>query len=490
MGTAWKVLLLHQFHDILPGTSIARVNDEAADALTSCLAAAAALRDEACAALARQNNGSVHGERCVLIVNSLSWLREGEIEMAALPSSARPVGENIITQEFEDAAGERRLAVAGLRLPPLGYARVSIGRPASSASSPFKFDGETVETPFARVRLDQAGRLISFFDKAACREMVSSGGAFNRLLMGEDVPLAWDNWDIDRDQRLKMVPQEQLVSRSVMADGPLQFRLRQEYRLGRSSALVQDVVFHAGTARVDFDSVVDWQETHQLLKASFTLDVLADTARHEIQFGHVSRPTHDNTSVDRAQFDVCAHRWTDISETDYGVAFLNDSKYGCTVKDGEYRLSLIKSGTHPDPRGDAGRHRFRYALLPHSGGFSVETIVRPAYEFNLPVSVAPAGFGAGPDFSLATVEPASVIVESIKWAEDGEGFILRLYEAGKTGTHVRLTFGIPISAVQETDLLEGKSHPLACLADAVCFYLHPFEIKTLRLRCVQSGEAA
>jgi alpha-mannosidase len=179
--------------------------------------------------------------------------------------------------------------------------------------------------------------------------------------MGEDVPAAWDNWDIDRDQRHKLQPAGRLVRREVVADGPLQLRIRFEYELGRESRLVQDVVFHSTTPRVDFDTHVDWHERYQFLKVGFTLDILADTARHEIQFGHVVRNAHDNTSQDRAQFDVCAHKWTDISETGYGVAFLNDCKYACTIKDGEYRLSLIKSGRRPDPRGDEGVHRFAYA---------------------------------------------------------------------------------------------------------------------------------
>ena len=138
--------------------------------------------------------------------------------------------------------------------------------------------------------------------------------------MGEDVPAAWDNWDIDRDQRLKLAPQTDLVERAVISEGPLQLRIRQKYQIGNASLLTQDIVFHAAAARVDFDTVVDWKEKYQFLKVGFTLDVHADSARHEIQFGHVTRGAHDNTTRDRAQFDVCAHKWTDISENGYGVA--------------------------------------------------------------------------------------------------------------------------------------------------------------------------
>jgi alpha-mannosidase len=281
----------------------------------------------------------------------------------------------------------------------------------NEGESPFTVTDNLVETPFARVRFDGSGQVVSFFDKAAERELVRAGGAFNALEIGEDVPAVWDNWDIDRDQRHKLAPLGTPVSRKVVADGPLQLRIETEYSFGVGSTLKQHVVFHSTTPRVDFDTIVEWHEKYQFLKTLFDLDVLADTARHEIQCGHVTRGTHDNTSWDRAQFDVCAHKWTDLSEEGYGVAFLNDSKYACTIKEGTYRLSLIKSGRHPDPRGDEGRHRFAYAILPHQGGFSVESVVRPAYEFNVAPTVIQ---GKEPvSISLLSVDAPNVIVEAV-----------------------------------------------------------------------------
>jgi alpha-mannosidase len=482
---AWKKLLLNQFHDILPGSSIAEVNDEAIATFEQCLSEAHALRDEALAVLA---GGGGEG---ILLGNSLSWTRTGEVELAGLPAGIAPFGEGVAAQEVEGVDGQKTLIVTGVAIPALGYCVLPTARLADGhrvlpttrigdAPSPFVVSDDTVETPFAKVRFNGAGQIASFFDRTSRRELVTQGGLFNRFLLGEDVPAAWDNWDIDRDQRLKLQPQETLVERSVVADGPLQLRIRQQYRIGKDSLLTQDIVFHADTARVDFDTVVDWREKYQFLKAGFAVDVLAETARHEIQFGHVTRSTHDNTSQDRAQFDVCAHKWTDISENDFGVAFFNDSKYACTIKEGEYRLSLLKSGRHPDPRGDEGRHRFAYALMPHQGGFSVESVVRPAYEFNLP-PVAMASLASEAEFSLAMVDAPNVIVESVKLAEDGEGFILRLYEAGKTGTYAKIAFGLQVRAVSETNLLEENPQPLDVSGNAVQLYFRPFQIKTLRV---------
>jgi alpha-mannosidase len=471
----WKKVLLNQFHDILPGSSIARVNDEAIALFAECLAQTQALGDRALDTLA---GGSGDG---VLMANSLSWERGGEIELTGLPKGSQPSVAGLIAQEFEDLDGAQKLAVTGLTLPPLGY-RVAPLEPLAAASgkTPFVVTEDAVETPFAKVKFDDFGRIISFFDLASRRELVSEGGAFNTFLMGEDVPAAWDNWDIDRDQRLKLAPQTDLVERAVISEGPLQLRIRQKYQIGAQSVLTQDIVFHASSARVDFDTVVDWKEKYQFLKVGFALELHADTARHEIQFGHVTRNAHDNTSQDRAQFDVCAHKWTDISENGFGVTFLNDCKYACTIKDGEYRLSLLKAGRHPDPRGDEGRHRFTYALLPRVGAFDIETVVRPAYEFNLAPTATLASMGAS-EFSLASIDAPNVIIESVKWAEDDHAFIVRLYEAGRTGTHASVQFGVPVASVAETNLLEEDARDLTVTDGAVALYFKAFEIKTLKV---------
>ncbi|AIE85691.1 alpha-mannosidase [Fimbriimonas ginsengisoli] len=471
MLDTWKRLLLNQFHDILPGSSIAEVNDEALDTFDLCLSEANSLRDQALAAIAGK------GDHAVLF-NSMSWVRGGEIVLKGLPEGLSPAGS--VAQPIVDVAGERSLAVSGVEIPALGFTGLPLVAAEECGASAFGLDDLEVRTPFAHVRFDESGRIISFFDLAARRELVSLGGTFNNLLMGEDVPAAWDNWDIDRDQRHKLKSAGRLIKKEVVADGPLQLRIRFEYELGRESRLVQDVVFHSTTPRVDFDTWVDWHERYQFLKVGFALDVLAETARHEIQFGHVVRNAHDNTSQDRAQFDVCTHKWSDISETGYGVAFINDCKYACTIKEGEYRLSLIKSGRRPDPRGDEGEHRFAYAMLPHAGGFSVESVIRPAYEFNVDVTAA---LGGGSDsFSLVQIDAPNVIVEAVKWAEDEDAVILRIYEASKTGTHAKLRFGFATTSVEETNLLEERPTPVRLENGEAKLYFRPFEIQTLRCR--------
>ncbi len=390
----------------------------------------------------------------------------------------KPKGTN--AQVICDISGAELLAVSGLELPAIGYATLPL-EPIETQPSPFRATHNSVETPFALVWFDEAGRITSFYDLAERRELVRPGGAFNTLLMGEDVPAAWDNWDIDRDQRHKMSEVDGPTKREIITDGPLQLRIRQKFALGRQSTLTQDIVFHSTTPRVDFDTVVDWHEKYQFLKVGFTPDILAETALHEIQFGHVQRNSHDNTSQDRAQFDVCAHKWTDISENGYGIAFLNDSKYGCTVKEGEYRLSLIKSGRHPDARGDEGRHQFNYAMLPHTGGFSVEGVVRPAYEFNVTPTVRTSA-AATAKFSLLTIDNPNIVVAAVKKAEDDDDIIIRLYEAGKTSGYARLHFGMPINSVSEVNLLEESLGTIDLDGAKIEISFRPFEIKTLKIK--------
>ncbi|HBM80733.1 MAG: glycoside hydrolase family 38 C-terminal domain-containing protein [Clostridiales bacterium] len=476
LNELWKTLLTDQFHDILPGSSIERVNDEAIDDFEHCIEGAKNISKKALetfAGTALADTGKI------MAVNTLNWDRNGEILLDAAKENQYAIGENIKSQWVEDVEGNKKLIASGIHIPAFSGKVISMAYESHPQKSPFVVNGNMVETPFAAVSFDSIGRIVSFIDKESGRDIVKKDGSLNTLWIGEDIPEAWDNWDIDRDQRLKMSIGRGFIKRYVAADGPLQLRLRCEYNIGSASYMVQDIVFHSETPRVDFESVIDWKEKHKLLKAGFELDVLADSARHEIQYGYVERPTHTNLPQDRARFEVCAHKWTDISETGFGVALLNDCKYGVGVEDGEIRLSLMKSGLHPDTRGDEGRHLFNYALLPHSTGFSVQSVVRPAYELNIPVVSVKAGEGAKDMKGILSVDSPNIIVECIKWAESENAFVVRLYDAAKTGKRVNLKFNVDIKGVDLTNLLEEKAVPLKLNDGNVSFYVKPFEIKTL-----------
>ncbi|WP_269542593.1 alpha-mannosidase [Cerasicoccus fimbriatus] len=440
----WKTLLLNQFHDILPGTSIPEVHDRAIRELSALVADARAFSTELLDKLSDSATDAIS------LHNTLSWNRES----AWIPAEF-PLPANVVAQTIDTPWGERRHILAGLNLPPLGASVLPINRipqdtnkAAAETDCPFTFDGSVVTTPYANIRLDEAGCIDSWIDLASGRELrAPNRGPLNNLVFGEDIPAQWDNWDIDADLESKLAPLVSKCEIKVAAKGSLQLRLRRKVQLTPRSWLEQDMVFHAHTARVDFETAVQWEEPHRYLGAEFPLAIHSPTARHEIQFGHLQRGTHANFSEDRARFEVSQHKWSDLSEADFGVALLNDGKYGLSVRGGKIRLSLMKGGGHPDPRGDRGFHFFTYSLLPHHGGFSVESVVRPAYEQNTPLLI----------HTSATRETASLIdnvapnavVETIKPAEDGRGIIVRLYDAA--GAASKLAFTPAASLTQQTD---------------------------------------
>jgi len=473
----WKVLLTNQFHDVLPGSSIAPVNDRAIREFGEVRSGADALRDEAI----RYVGEAV--PNTVALANSLSWTREGEIVLAGLPGGKVPAGENVLTQAFADVEGAPKLAVCGLAIPALGVASVTLEERKSTAASPFKTDERSVETPFAYVRFDDRGRIVGFVDKAAGRPLVHEGSAFNIFWCGEDIPGDSDNWDIDADYVLKQHDSARLISREIVADGPIQLRIRSRFEIGDRSTITQDMVFHSTTPRVDFETLVDWRETHKLLKAGFDTAIFAETARHEIQFGHLLRPTHQNLSTDRARFEVSNHKWTDLSDAHYGIAILNDCKYGISVLGGDMRLTLLKGGIAPDHRADNGVHGFDYALLPHEGPFSAAAVVRPAYEFNVPVVAVPDCSIA--EISLASVDVPNVIVETVKWSEDGKVLVMRLYEAEGARTRCRLSFGVKALGAAESNMLEEGRTELVLTGNRLELEFRSFEIKTVLVEVAQ-----
>lgn len=479
MDTMWKRLLTNQFHDILPGSSIARVNDEAIAAFDECMADAARVTKQAVHAIAKTSDEG----QSLLVANSLSWARTNQFVLDNAEYGFVPDLNHVKAQWIQNIDDQNKLVVSRLALPALGYTGIPMVKSSKSVQSAFSIsdNGNTVESPFAVLRFDEIGRISSFVDKASGRELVKDGGALNTFWLGEDVPGYWDNWDIDRDQGLKMEVQKGFLGREVVADGAVQLRLRSSLSIGGGSLIKQDIVLRADSAQVDFETRIDWSEKHRLLKVGFDLDLFADNAKHEIQYGYVERATHENLSQDRARFESCAHKWSDLSEADFGVALLNDCKYGVSTKGSDIRLSLMKSGLRPDPRGDEGVHYVTYSLLPHHCGFSVESVIKPAYELNIPVVSArveaeiPEFDGGG----LLQIDAPNIIVEAVKWAEDGQGLVVRFYDAAKTGRKVSIRFHIPVEEVLETNLLEEELGRYELVDNTITTYVKPFEIKTI-----------
>lgn len=443
----WKTVLLHQFHDILPGSSIAWVHREA-----------------------EAEYARVARELEALTGDALSALGSGQPYVFNTSPRARaevvtgPDGAPVYTE-----------------VPASGSAPIGTG----AAPRPVSATGRTLDNGLVRVTVADDGTLASVRDLVAGREVLAAPG--NRLRLHSDLPNHWDAWDIDKHYRNRFTDLLDTESVTVVETGPLVGAVRVERAFGKGSRIVQTVTVRAGSRRVDVQTEIDWHEAEKILKAAFPIDVRADRSTAEIQFGHVHRPTHTNTSWEAARFEVYGHRWVHVGEPGYGVAVINDSTYGhdvtrTTRDDGgtttTVRLSLVRAPRVPDPEADQGTHRFTYALLP---GATVEDAIAEGYALNLPLRVAEA---AGSIEPLVSSDNPAVTVEAVKLADDRSGdVVLRLYECLGGRAKATLRMGFPLAGAQVTDLLERPlpDEPVAVVDGGVALALRPFQILTLRL---------
>ncbi|HEV7757571.1 MAG TPA: alpha-mannosidase [Acidimicrobiales bacterium] len=484
LDRAWKLLLLHQFHDILPGSSIHWVYLDAARDHAEVRLIADGVRDRALAALAASAAGGSDGSGDVVLFNALGHPRSGVVVLAedALPTGTRSLGAEQPVQSLHDG----RWAVPA-DLPAHGWTTVapSTEPPPEPASTALSVSDRHLENERLRVEWGDDGQLASIFDKAQARQVIAPGQRANVFQLHPDRPENFDAWDIDHEALDHVEDLAGPVAVEVVDDGPLVVAVRFTWRFGASS-LTQVVSLATGSPVLEFDTSVDWHEDHRLLKAAFPVDVHAPRAAFEVQYGHVERSTHDNTSWDHAQFEVCAHRWADLSEAGFGVALLNDCKYGYDVKGEVLRLSLLRATTMPDPVADRGEHRFRYALLPHGGSFPEAGVLQRAAELGIAPEARPVT-SAGPgdrtsESSLVTSTSPGAVVSAVKRADEGDGLVVRLYEAWGGRRRTQLQLARPVSRAQRADLLEQAQSDVE-LTDPTTLdlELRPFEIVTLLL---------
>ena len=463
-----KTFLKNQFHDILPGTALKCVYDLFNKEMDEVIGFYRERSDAYAKELCKESGG-------VTLFNTLSFPRK---DIAVIDSDG--FAGNYPSQRYTDLDGKEVLAVGGLSIPGFASEVIEFSDSPLTCDSPFSYDGQKLETPFATIVFDENGYISSFVDKATKRELRKPDGQpLGTFLFGEDVPQFYDNWDIERDVVRNLKPVHGFVSREIVSDGSVEIRLRSRFKISGETGIVQDLVCYSDIPRVDFETVIDWHSPHRLLKAAFDLDISAKTARSEIQFGSIERPTTENDSVEIAKFEVCNRNFTDISEPGFGASLLNDCKYGISVTGGNLRLSLHKGGTHPDYTGDSGRHKVTYSLLPHSGGFSAENVVRPAYELNVPIFASKGKADVKP---LIETEKGNIIAESVKPAEDGSNaFVLRLYECEGTKTTTAVKINAPVSGAVYTNFLEDEKERLELSDGKLSLSFRPFEVKTIKI---------
>ena len=516
LDSAWEKILLNQFHDILPGTC---VPEAIADAMRDYETAHETARGVLNTALDTVAARVKTRQNAIVVFNPTDTLRPSDAVLVEVPAPLTAVKGGI---EFSDEAGaplpHQRIGGMGKSNAPasflvsvpdvgaMGYQSLFVGRAGGPTEAPFlRAEPRVLENEWVRATFDEAGEITSLIHKIydtddntgeetlTEREAVAPNQTLNALVLFEDKPYAYDGWNTDifyEDKPYLLREIGTVENITVVETGPVRAALRIVRRF-LASTLTQTVYLYAHSPRLEFHTTVDWRETQMLLKAVFPIAAQSTQATYEIQFGNVERPTHRNTSWDVARFEVCAHKWADLSEGDWGLSVLSDGKYGWDCHDNVLRLSLLRAGVHPDPNADKGENTFAYAVLPHSGDYRTET-VDEAHAFCYPLLSRYAPANPGGDlplsFALASVDDQGIVLETVKQAENGDGFVFRLYEAFNTRGRANLTLGFPIKEVFAVNLVEENpvSVPFALSengkSSVLTFDFKPFEIQTFWVR--------
>ena len=448
---AWRQVLLNQFHDILPGSSIHRVYEEATAAYSQVIADATKTAQSAAQALINSNDID-----SLTVFNSLSWERTELIKL--------PQGSDQVT------------------VPACGWTTIkhtSKPKPESKRNPTVKVTETSLENDLLLANINPRGELINLVDKETGVDMIASAG--NRFCLYKDIPARFDAWDIDSMTEDLLMPTDEPVKLEIAQATGDQASIKLTRKI-HASTLTQLISLRKNKRRIDFATTIDWQESHKLLKVAFPVNIHANEAIHEIQFGHIRRPNHRSRPFDADRFEVCNHKWTALAEENRGVAILNDCKYGINVLGNSINLTLLKSALAPDPLADKGLQTFTYALYYWNGSFGDCEVIREAYELNSPLLVLP---GVGGVASLFNLDTANIILETVKLAEDGsDDIILRLYESKRSLTHCILTTSLPVKKVSQTDMLERYHSDLSNNQGSINLDFRPFEIKTIRLSLI------
>lgn len=473
----WKTLLLHQFHDILPGSSIHRVHEEAQAELTALHASVQETAGAARDALAGDDAGGI------TVFNSLPWARKGLIVLPEGVKGIRDEDGTALPVQWQEGVG-----YAAVEAPSVGWRTYVADRAASAAvpaaSSAVRASETSLENEYLAIAVNEQGELVSIVDKETGTEWTA--GNCNVMRMYRDQPSDFDAWEIDRRYRAAEVELDADASVSVKANGPIFAAIRVERRLNRST-LIQDIRLCAGSRRVEFDTTVHWREANKLLKVDFPVRVHANESLQEIQFGYVKRPNHASRPHDADRFEVCQHRWSALAEANRGFALLNDCKYGISVSGNTMSLTLLRAPTFPDETSDQGTHTFTYGFTVWHGSFFGSPVVREAYELNVPLTVAPKG-GSPDRQSLFRADAENMIAESVKLAEDGSGhWVIRLYESKGASVTCTLAMGLPVGRAWETDMLEQVKGELPHTGNEIRLSFRPFEVKTIRVAPIEKS---
>lgn len=445
----WELILLNQFHDIIPGSSIKEVYEDSHRQYEEVIENGNEMYNDALNSL----KANVNTDGGLFVYNPNAFTFSGIVET----ENGSVYVENI---------------------PSLGYKVVT----PVNVSPVFNAKNGIIENELIKITLNENAEIISVYDKEYDRECVNENGVMNRFEVFEDYPRNFDAWEITNYYKQKKWVIDNIYEISYFTDN-LKAGIRVKRNYGKS-VIWQTISVKYNSKEIEFDTKIDWQEDHVLLKTAFDTNIHTNNASCDIQFGHIERPTHENTPWDAAKFEICAHKWVDISEFGYGVSLLNDCKYGYSMENGTIKLSLLKAPTDPNPIADRGEHTFKYVLYPHQGNLQQGGTINKAYALNKPPVACniEKQTGTNPEsFSLISCDKENVVVETVKKAENDNTVIVRLYEAFNSKVKANLTFGFDVKKAYICDMTENTLEQIETNNNTIQINLKNFEVLTLKL---------
>ena len=452
LDSAWKMVLTNQFHDIIPGSSIKEVYEETDVEYADFFRTAASLRDDFTSAIS--NNVKTDGG--VIVWNPQSYTNSGIIRLD------------------EQSYYVENIPAKGYKVLPLSDLQVKKSVQVSQ---------RTLENDYYLVEFDEQYNVERIYSKQQDRECLKKGCKANVFTVFEDIPHNFDAWELRKYYKEKKWNVDEVVSATPVFEGARAGICIVKKFL--TSEIRQTIYLYDGIERIDFVTDIDWDVEHTCLKVSFPIDVHTTKATYDVQFGNIERNTHENTCWDGAKFEVCAHKYVDISDAGFGVTLMNDCKYGHDVRDGVMSLTLLKCATYPNPDSDKGNHQFTYSLYAHKGNVQDSSAVAIAYDLNNPMyaqRIEKNEQGNLPEcYSLISCDAKNFVLETIKQAENTEDIVVRGYECNNKRTAVTLQCGFPVKKAYACNLLEEKEMEIPIKDGKISFVVNPFEIYSIYL---------
>jgi len=477
----WEIILLNQFHDIIPGSSIKEVYEDSKKQYEQITQDGEYMLSSS---LSRIAKGVAAEGRVLVVFNTLGSVRNDIVETEA------PAADDFTLMDMEgnvvpyQRTHDGKIVFFAENVPAKGYKSYLVSpAPYSDSDTAAVFSGNKVTSRFFNIEFDDDMNISRLEDRRTGRLVAPEGKKLNQLIAYEDRPFNHDAWNVQCYFEEKAEEINDVLNARVIENGPVRAVLMIVRRF-KSSLITQYIKIYKNIDRIDIQNVVDWKEAYYIVKALFPVDVNSVKATFDIQFGNIERTTHNNTLWDFAQYEVAAQKWADLSDNSFGLSVLNDCKYGYDVKHGVVRLSLLRSQNFPCKGQDQHVHYFTYSIYPHEGAVQHSDVVTHAYNLNYPL-LAYTGDGLGSlpaEFSLLSVDQDNIIVETVKKAEDSDEVVIRMFETWNRRTRCAVNFGVNVEKAVECDMMEENEKPLTITSNVLDLEFRPFEIKTIKIK--------